>query len=183
MKNAIRTLSILSVCLILGACGISGNLRGDPGYAAFESPGMRDTDRSFALSLGPLPLKLARTFMDEDDEDAARILKHLDAVRIYIYEVDGNPDRVMDRMQTTRDRLVAKGWEPAIATREDGGLVNVMVKMGGEQAIRGMVVMSLDGNELVLVNLIGEIRPEMFNSYMTELDVDTPDVDIDASGP
>ena len=43
-----------------------------------------------------------------------------------------------------------------------------------------MVVMAQDHGEVVLINLIGEIRPEMFNAYMTELDIDAPDLDIEA---
>jgi hypothetical protein len=55
-----RALTVLLPAPALSACGLSGNLRYAPGYADFESPGMRETDREFALSLGPLPLRLAR---------------------------------------------------------------------------------------------------------------------------
>src|SRR3970282_2734906 len=60
MHNLIRTLSIVAAGLALSACGISRDLRYHEGFADFGSPGMGQTDRELALSLGPLPLKIAR---------------------------------------------------------------------------------------------------------------------------
>jgi len=170
------------LCLAVAAlsgCGITGNLHGNPGYADFVSPGIADTDREFALSLGPLPLKLARAFLDEDDDpEAAAILKGLRGVRIYVYEIDGDEVRVQERVGRTADRLLRQGWEPMVAVREDGEFARVMVRMDGPERIRGLVVMAQDHDELILVNLIGELRPEMFNEYMTGLDIDAPRVAI-----
>jgi hypothetical protein len=182
MNSTIRSfIFFLGATLLLG-CGISGNLRSDHGYASFDSPGLLDTDRVMALSLGPLPLRLARIIIDEDeDPEAALLLKHLDAVRVYVYEIDRNPELVKQRMESTAGRLKLEGWQPVVAVREDGELVRVMFKMKDDERIRGMVVMIQDEEELVLINLIGDLRPEMFNSYMHELDIDAPDVSIEGA--
>ena len=60
MSSTLRSLFLALCTTLLIGCGITGNLRGDPGYAPFESPGLFNTDRVFALSLGPVPLRLAR---------------------------------------------------------------------------------------------------------------------------
>ena len=36
-----------------------------------------------------------------------------------------------------------------------------------------------DAQEVVLVNLIGNVRLDLFADYMAELDVDTPGIEID----
>lgn len=180
MNSIARSVLLLLCTWMLAGCGFTGNLYGDPGYASFDSPGLFDTDRVVALSLGPLPLRLARIVIDDDeDPEAAMFLKHLDAVRIYVYEIDRNPEQVKQRMQSTVDRLEQDGWQPVVAIRDDGELVRVLFRMINEDQIRGMVVMVQDEEELVLINLIGDLKPEMFNSYMNGLDIDTPAVSIE----
>jgi hypothetical protein len=44
---------------------------------------------------------------------------------------------------------------------------------------RGLAVISQDPTEVVLVNLIGNVRLDLFTQYMTELGVETPGIEID----
>jgi ribonuclease HI len=164
--------TIVSGCALLTNCGILGNFRGNPGYASFGSPGFRDTDREFALSLGPLPLKLAR-WITHDDPELAAMLDGLKAVRVYTYDVDGDAQRVSERMEDVRDRLVEQGWDQVVAVRDDGEHVDALLKLKAG-AIRGMAVVVQDDEEVVLVNVIGNIKPENFSSMMAELDIDLP---------
>ena len=179
MNSIARRLILVLGLTMLGGCGFTGNLRSDPGFAFFDAPGLMETDRVMALSLGPVPLRLARIMIDDKDPEAKMFLKELDAVRIYVYEIDRNPELVKQRMDSTAQRLQQGGWQPVIAVRDDGELVRVMFKMKGDDLIRGMVVMVQDHEELVLINLIGDLRPDMFNSYMSELDIDTPAMAIE----
>ena len=162
----------------LTACGFTGNLRFNPGYAELGSPGVADTDRSFGISLGPLPIKLARLFVAGDPEISG-ILKDVKGVRVYTYEIDGDAERVIARMVEARGRLVARGWQPVVAVRDDGGLVTALVRMdddADDQRIRGLVVMVRDEEEVVLVNVIGKLAPETFAFAMAELDIELPTV-------
>jgi hypothetical protein len=63
---------------------------------------------------------------------------------------------------------------PVATVRDDGELVSVLVRSGREDRVRGMAVMVHDQSEVVLINLIGDFRPEMFNAFMAELDIDAP---------
>jgi len=58
--------------------------------------------------------------------------------------------------------------ETAVLLRPDSG--------GGN---RGLAVIVQDAQEVVLVNLIGNVRLDLFADYMAELDVDTPGIEID----
>ena len=169
--------SVLAMGLALASCGILGDLRWNPGYADFGSPGARDTNRDFALSLGPVPVKLARLVMHGDAEMSA-MLKGVKAVRVYTYEVDGDIERVRTRMESVRARLVAAGWQQIVAVRDDGELVAALVKMEGPSKVRGMAVIMQDDEDLTLVNVIGNIRPESFAAMMAELDIDVPSMSI-----
>ena len=43
----------------------------------------------------------------------------------------------------------------------------------------GMAVIVQDPTEVVLVNLIGNVRLDLFGEYMAELDIDAPPIEID----
>lgn len=182
MRTGLIVLAVATSVLALAACGFTGNLRFSPGYAELGSPGIADTDRSFGISLGPLPIKLAKVFMAGDPEIAA-ILKDVRAVRVYTYDVDGDPERVNANMEESRGRLVERGWQPVVAVRDDGGLVTALVRMDdGDDAsrVRGLVVMVQDDEEVVLVNVIGKLTPETFAFAMAELDIELPTMALGA---
>src|SRR5688500_19696173 len=90
---AARVVLLAAVVSLLSACAITGNFRNDPGYAAFGAPGFVATNREFAMSLGPLPLRVACWFL-HDEPDVVPLLKELRAVRIYTYDAAGDAERV-----------------------------------------------------------------------------------------
>jgi hypothetical protein len=174
MLRPILSIALVPVFLSLSACGISGNLRGDPGYADFGSLGRQDANRTLALSLGPLPLRLAMRFAVDDPEEKA-LLEGLDAVRVYEYEIDGNVEQVVRRMDSVVNELARDGWIPVITVADDGEHVSIASRRDDAQRICGLVVMVQDRTELTLVNLIGEIRLEAAGAYFAGLGVDVPD--------
>ncbi len=181
-----RTLATVAVvcaaCVPLADCGILGDLRFNPGYASFGSPGSRDTDRDFALSLGPLPLKLARVVMKHDPEMAS-MLVGVKAVRVYTYEVGGDRERVRERMDGVRARLRQQGWDQIVAVRDDGELVSALVRIGKPNTIQGLAVIVQDDTDLTLVNVIGDIRPESFGAMMAAVGIDIPKLSIEGREP
>jgi hypothetical protein len=172
-----RVLVLVAACAVLVNCGVLGGLRTNPGFASFGSPGVGDTDRELAISLGPLPLKLAR-FVTRDDTEMQTLLRDIKAVRVYTYGVDGDVERVHARIEDIRERLVRRGWDQVIAVRDDGERVAALVKMDKRGAIRGLAVVVQDDEEVVLVNVIGNLRPESFSAMMAELDIELPTVAV-----
>ena len=174
------TLAVATLALLLTGCGITGNFRNDPGYAEFGSPGPVDTDREFGLSLGPLPLGLARWVFDDDDEFGP-MLRELRAVRVYTYEVAHDPEDVAKRIKAMQSGLVEDGWLTIVTVREENELVSVLLQPAehGRNGNRGLAVIVQDPSEVVLVNLIGNVRLDLFAEYMVDLDVEMPHIEID----
>jgi hypothetical protein len=177
MKNKTRMimrikgmLVLVCVFFFLSACGITAP-RSNEGYADLESLGMRDTDRVINISIGPSLLHFAARFIDEDPE-TRDLLRNLDGVRVRIYEIDGDAGRVNQRIFTMSQHLQEDGWAPVLLVREQGEEVHMLMRMNDDH-IRGMTVLVSDGeSEAVIVNLMGEIRPEQFGDVMIALDVD-----------
>ena len=71
-----RTLVLGASALALGGCGITGNFRNDPGYADFGALTRLEAESDFGLSLGPLPLKIAK-WVSKDDSAARHMCREL----------------------------------------------------------------------------------------------------------
>lgn len=163
--------------LLLMGCGITGNFRNDPGYAAFGSPGPLDTEREFGISVGPLPLTIARWAL-KDDPDIGPLVENLRAVRVYTYEVTDDAEAVANRVRETHAELLGDGWLPIATVREAEEFVAVLLKTG-ESRNEGLAVIVTEPKEVTFVNLIGDVRLDFINGYLADLDVDVPPIEID----
>ena len=172
-------LTLVLVALTLSSCGITAP-RSNDGYANLDSPGMSDTDRTMSLSLGQLPIRLAARFLDDDPETQA-LLRSLDGVRIRIYEVNGDSERIAQRFGHMGDKLQNDGWSPVMLVREEGELVQMFAK-SSSKGIQGLTIVSADDEEVVVVNVMGDIDPRHYSDVMVALDVnDAPEVQIAAA--
>jgi len=166
---------ICGLALLLTACGLTAP-RSSEGYADLESLGMSDTDRVMTLSIGPALLRFAASHID-DEPEVKELLKSLDGVRIRIYEINGDAGRVASRINTMSGHLQDDGWEPVMLIREENEAVHMLLRMTDDR-ISGMTVLVSDGeSEAVLVNLMGDIKPQQFGDVMVALDIDTPGVE------
>lgn len=182
MLNSRHMIALISRLLISGglalaltACGLTAP-RSNDGYADLESLGMTDTDRVLSLSIGPALLRFASSHID-DDPEVRELLKGLDGVRIRIYEIDGDAGRVAARIDSMSRHLQDDGWESVMLVREENEATHMLLRTA-DGRICGMTVLVSDGeSEAVVVNLMGEIRPQQFGDVMVALDVDAPGVE------
>ena len=170
---------VLALALSLGACGITAP-RTSEGYADLDSLGVFDTDRTMALSIGRLPIRIAIWALEEegDEPETAALLRSLDGVRIRIYEIDGDPARVAARIQRMSAHLRKDHWEPVMLVQDDGEETHMLVRQRGNR-ILGLTLITSDGSsEAVVINVMGDIQPESFGDVMVALDVEAPDVEV-----
>ncbi len=64
-----------------------------------------------------------------------------------------------------------------VLVREEGEQVHMLVKMAGNQ-INGLTILTSDAEEVVIVNIMGDLPPEMFTATMAALDIDTPEIQV-----
>jgi hypothetical protein len=167
---------ISATILLLTACGITAP-RSNEGYADLDSLGVFDTDRTMALSLGPTVLRFAAMAMDDDEPETAALLRDLDGVRIRIYEIDGDAERVAGRVRDMSMKLREDDWQPVILIQEDGDQTHMLMRSSGNR-IQGLTLITSDHEEAVVINLMGHLDPNNFSNVMAALDVDAPDVEV-----
>ena len=179
-----RTLILAASSLLLAGCGITGNFRHDPGYADFGSLQHLSADSHIGLSLGPVPLKIAAWGInlaeDEDDEELGSFLRELRAVRVYTFEgVEEDPADVERGVKDLTAELARDGWLNIAVVREGSELTSVFLRPDKNFTHHGLVVVVQEPDEVVLVNLIGNIRLDFIDGYMADLDVHVPPIEID----
>ena len=171
-------LAVMLLAFLAGGCGLTAP-RSSDGFADLDSLGFVDTDHVLSLSIGPALLNFAANHIDDDPETRA-LLRSLEGVRLRIYEIDGDAGRVAGRIANMSARLQHDGWEAVMTVRNRDEQVHVLMRMA-DTRISGLTVLVSDGeSEAVLVNVMGDIRPEQFNQVMVALDVDAAGVqDVD----
>ncbi len=171
------------VTVALAGCGLTAP-RSNDGYADLDSLGMFDVDNTMTLSIGPGLLRFAAKHVDDDEETKA-LLTGLDGVRIRLYEIDGDADRVARRVDEMGLKLQDQGWLPVAVVRDEGETVHMLMKPVEDedgQRIAGLTVLVADREEAVLVNVMGDLKPEFFGDTMVALDVDVaPEVQLAAA--
>ena len=166
---------VLGLVLTMAGCGITAPHR-NPGYADLDGLSWRDVDAKLSLSVGPSILRFASTMIEE--EPAAReILRNLDGVRIRVYEVEGDPLEIAEDLNHMSAQLRHEGWEAVILMRDQGETTHVLIKID-QQRIAGLTVLTSDSLEVVLVNVMGEMRPDLFEETMVAIDASVPDIDV-----
>src|SRR5262245_16153129 len=176
----LRTLALAALTSLLTACGITGNFRNDPGYADFGELQRLHAESDFGLSLGPLPLQIAK-WVTHDDEDIGPLLRELRAVRVYTMEGIADPEEAAARAKKVTADLAREGWLTVAAVREDDELTSVLLRPDKNFVHRGLAVIVQEPDEVTLVNLIGNIRLDLINGYFADLDLDVevPHIEID----
>ena len=180
-----RTLTLGASSLLLAGCGITGNFCHDLGYADFGALQHLSADSHIRLSLGPVPLKIAAWGIDlaEDDEDAQEVgsfLRELRAVRVYTFDgVEEDPAEVESGVKELTAELARDGWLNIAVVRDESELTSVFLRPDKNFTHHGLVVVVQEPDEVVLVNLIGNIRLDFIDGYLADLDVHVPPIEID----
>ena len=172
MKILFKVLSnigLLYLIITLAGCGITaGSLHNHAGYADLESPYWWQADSEINLSFGPLVIGTARWVInDSEDPQLDALLDDVDGVRISIYKIEDNTQIFLDDFAESQKNLLADGWQNFVRVNdEDSDDYSLMFVKSKGEVIDGLVVLSLSDDEAVFVNIIGNIKPESFDTVM-----------------
>ena len=122
-------------------------------------------------------LKFASVFVDQEEPEVAALIRAIQHVRVNVVGYD-ETTRVdtTDRLESVRRGLEAQGWGQMVTVKDPGKAENVSiyVKMGVDDSIEGLVVTVIDSDkqEVVFVNLVGNIKPEQLATIGRRLNIE-----------
>lgn len=146
-----------------------------PGQVDFGTFSPPASGREFVeVNISGNVLSLATKFLEKDQPDVAQVLKGLQLVHVNVIGLDDqNRSDVEARVQNIRKDLEAKGWERIVKVQEKGQDVGVYLKTQNKDTVQGLAVVVIDGGkEAVLVNVVGDIKPDQLSMLGDKLNID-----------
>ena len=125
----------------------------------------------------PHAVARSRRIMWIDDPETEALLRALEGVRVRVYEINGNAGDVAADFDRMSAKLRTRDWEPVVLVKEAEERTHMLMKLDAE-TITGLTVLTSDGQQAVVVNVMGDLEPEMFSHTMSLLDVATPMVEV-----
>lgn len=109
-------------------------------------------------------IAMAARLVERQEPDVAQLLRGLQSVHVNVVGLDDqNRAEVRNRFESLRAELEAQGWERVVSVRQKQEDVGVYLKTRGDEAVEGVVVTVIEGDrEAILVNVVGDLRPEKF---------------------
>lgn len=107
-------------------------------------------------------LSMAAQAVEKQQPDVAKLLRSVQLVHVNVIGLtDKNRDEMKERVQQIRQDLEAQGWNHNVAVQEKDQDVGVYTKTRGGEALAGLAVTVIDPKDtVVLVNIVGDIRPD-----------------------
>lgn len=135
----------------------------------------RDRGQTVEVNLNAVVLGVAARIAECQDAEAGKLMRGLSRVQVRVVQLDETGvDAALTQIEAVRAQLNRAGWQKMVSVRQaKGDNVDVHVAIGKDEMINGIVVSVLNGKaEAVLVNVVGEIRPEQLAELGARLNIE-----------
>lgn len=118
-------------------------------------------------------LNFAAQLVEKEQPEAAKLLRNVQLVRVNVVGLtEENREEMQQRVQKIRQELENRGWERNVNVQgKDGEDVGIYTQTRGGEALAGIAVTVIDPKNVVLVNVVGDIRPEQITALGESLNI------------
>lgn len=145
------------------------------GYVDFGDLSATYGEPKITINLGGTMLNFVGEMSSSESPETSALISKLKGIRVQIYGITENTEAALNQFGKTKKQLKSSGWEPIVQVNEGNEQVLVYTKMTSGN-MEGMTVMVVDGEEVVFVNVIGQLNPVELAKVMDSFDVD---IDLD----
>jgi hypothetical protein len=126
------------------------------------------------VNLGRAVFAISAKLFEKSEPDAAALLKGLHMLQVNVVGLaDDNREKIQEHVRKLRADLTGKAWERIVSVKDGKDDVAIFLKTRGEEAVEGLVITVLDGDkEAVLVNIVGNIKPEQVATLGEKMNID-----------
>jgi hypothetical protein len=119
-------------------------------------------------------LAFAAQLVEKEQPDAAKLLRNVQLVQVYVVGLtEENREEMQKRVQGIRQDLDGRGWERNVNVQgKEGEDVTVYTQTRGGEALAGVAVTVVDREHMVLVNVVGDIRPDQIAALGESLNIE-----------
>lgn len=186
MKTMIRyPLAIAALAAGVGFNVLAGPPPGQVDFGKFTPPG--DDGEFVEIQINSNLLSLAAQVVENQQPETAKLLRSVQLVHVNVIGLtDENRAELTKRVRQIRHDLDARGWDHNVAAQgKDGQDVGIYTKTRGGEALAGLVVTVIDAkDQVVLINIVGDIRPEQVAALGEKLNIEPlKDIGAALNGP
>lgn len=173
MKTTIRyPLAIAVLAAGIGFNVLAGPPPGQVDFGKFTPPG--DDGQFVEIQINSNLLTLAAQVVEQQQPETAKLLRSVQLVHVNVVGLtDENRAEMTKRVRQIRHDLEARGWDHNVAVQgKDGKDVGIYTKTRGGEALAGLAVTVIDAkDQVVLINIVGDIRPEQAAALGEKLNI------------
>lgn len=166
----------LAALISISASAQESDMQSLPGYVDFGALDSVYGEPRVRISIGRSLLKFMAA-VSREDPDAAQLMRNLVGVRVNVYATAGEIDAALDQVTRVKKVLVKEAWEPIVQVQEQSEEVQIFVK-SKEDRMQGLTVMTVNTEEAVFINILGEMDPDKLAAVLDQLHVDV-DVEME----
>jgi hypothetical protein len=148
-------------------------LKKDPGYVNFdaERPVGSKTPSIEIFIRKPL-LQMVSAIVGKEEPELGKLLRKLKLIQVRVFQDVADYDRAsaLKNAASIARSLAKKGWEKMVAIREKDQAVDILLKMQ-KDSIAGLAVLVVEADQVVLVNIVGELDPALLGQLAGNLGV------------
>lgn len=168
-----RKISVLVGVMLVALAGFGWAQEfAQSGYYPIEEMGIfAEGDLEVDVDLSGAMLRVAAVAMEEQEESLAELVANLERVRVQVGTPSGvDAATVTQKMADVRASLVGAGWNKILSV-EDGTEQVYLYALESAGNIAGLTVfVNESGEEVVVVNIVGDINPETLGRLLANLD-------------
>ena len=160
MKHSLPALAIGLTAILTFTATADATVPGRVDFGHFTAPSKGG--EFVEVNLKGNLLSIAAKFAEKSDPEISKLVKSVSAIRVNVIGLDDrNRADTEARVEEIRRQLFKDGWERTVVAQEPDHDVGIFLKTRGEESVEGIVVTVVDAHQqVVLVNIVGDIRPE-----------------------
>jgi hypothetical protein len=162
MKTMLRyPVAVAALTVGLGFTTLAGPSSGRVDFGKFTAPG--DGGQFVDIQISSNLLALTAQLFEKQQPEAAKLLRSVQLVRVNVVGLTKeNRAEMAKRVRQIRHDLQPQGWEQNVMVQEKNGEdVGIYTKTRGGEALEGLVITVIEPkDQVVLINIVGDIRPD-----------------------
>ena len=171
-----KTIFRLPCAVAALAAGVSFNVLAGPhpGQVDFGKFSPPDGGEFVEIQIQSNLLSLAAQLVEKQEPAAAQLVRSVELIHVNVIGLtDANRAELVKRVRQIRHDLDSQGWEHNVAVQQkDGEDVGIYTRTRGGEALAGIVITVINPKEeAVLINIVGDIRPDQVALLGDKLDL------------
>jgi hypothetical protein len=170
MKNSIRSLVAAgAVCLALASSARAE----EAGFVDFGTLNPVEGSQFVEVNIKSNLIAMVAALTKKTEPEVTQVIEGLKQIRVNVLGMTKeNRDDMKKRIADIRGRLDKGGWERIVTAMEKDQDVGVFLKTKDATTVEGICVTVVDKNQVVLVNVVGNIQPEKLAVVGERFDVE-----------